>query len=257
MNGPPSDSFRHGGLAPLVGQMSTDVFRSLLRTVSRPGTIEMVRPTDQARVLYGEALAILAIPALALANVDVKLCALGGVPSKLVGDIAAATDASISECALADLILGDRFTRPEELRQLRTGTATDPHLSARLCIQVDEICEVAPADLGKDDGSDFEEFDLITSAMVDPDGLDPVTIDLRGPGIKSAVLLRIHGLPTSVLEGIVELNRSFPVGVDTHFISRHGELVSIPRTTRLRVVPIEKLRVSKRSKSLLAKSEGM
>jgi phosphonate C-P lyase system protein PhnH len=236
VNGPSPHTFGRGGLDPLLGQMSTEVFRALLRSISRPGTIETVSPTDRARLRYGEALSTLAIPALALANVDVKLGVLGGVPRDLI--------------ASADLVLGDRFMNPMELRLLKIGTATDPHLSARLCVQVDEICDVRPQDVGKSDGVEFEEFEMVPSKIVDPNGLDPVTIEMRGPGVRSFLLRRVHGLPTSVLEAIVELNRSFPVGVDTHLISRHGDLMSIPRTTRLRVVPVEPLRLSKQAKFL-------
>ncbi len=246
MSGPVDGLPVLGRLDPLVGQMSTLVFRSLLRTISRPGTIELVRPGDRARTLYGDALATLAIPALALANVDVKLCALGGVPAGLIADVAVATDATVSECGDADLVLADRFVYPEELRRLRIGTATDPHLSARLCMQVDEICEVRSCNLNDVGEEAFDDFDVVTSSMADPGGLDPVTIELSGPGVRGTLLRRVHGLPTSVLLAIVDLNRNFPVGVDTHFISRHGELMSIPRTTRLRVVPIEPLRRSRR-----------
>jgi phosphonate C-P lyase system protein PhnH len=268
LNGPVECNNGNRRLDPLVGQMSTEVFRSLLRTISRPGTIEIVRPVGAARILYGDALATLAIPALALANVDVKLSALGGVPSGLIADIAAATDAVVSRCEDADLVLADRFVQPDELRLLRTGTMTDPHLSARLCVQVDELCEirrtipVSDRDENYSYNNDnnvnyeldgFDEFDVVTAEIADPSGLDPVTIELQGPGIRGAVLRRVHGLATSVLEAIVELNRSFPVGVDTHLISRHGELMSIPRTTRLRVIPIEPLRLKKRTNCMATK----
>jgi phosphonate C-P lyase system protein PhnH len=274
LNGPVEWNNGPRRLDPLVGQMSTEVFRSLLRTISRPGTIEIVRPVGAARILYGDALATLAIPALALANVDVKLSALGGVPASLIADIAAATDAVVSRCEDADLVLADRFVQPDELRLLRTGTATDPHLSARLCVQVDELCEIRrtiPAsgqhetnDSNNSDSNEnndnyeldgFDEFDVVTAEIADPSGLDPVTIELQGPGIRGSVLRRVHGLATSVLEAIVELNRSFPVGVDTHLISRHGELMSIPRTTRLRVIPIEPLRPKKRTTCMATKPE--
>jgi phosphonate C-P lyase system protein PhnH len=270
LNGPAEKTNRYRRLDPLVGQMSTEVFRALLRTISRPGTIEIVRPAGAARLLYGDALATLAIPALALANVDVKLSALGGVPSSLVLDIAAATDAAVTRVEDADLVLADRFVRPEELRLLRTGTATDPHLSSRLCMQVDELCEIRRTNLGadhdnnreghdnngadhdnddhdNDDHYELDEFDVVTAAIADPSGLDPVTIELQGPGIRGSVLRRVHGLATSVLESIVDLNRSFPVGVDTHLISRHGELMSIPRTTRLRVIPVVPMQAMKRA----------
>jgi alpha-D-ribose 1-methylphosphonate 5-triphosphate synthase subunit PhnH len=246
----------HGRLDPLVGQMSTQVFRSLLRSVSRPGTIEVLRSQDQARLLYGDALAMLAIPALALANVDVKLCGLGGISTRFVTDIAVATDASVSGCADADLVLADRFVRPEEVRLLRVGTAIDPHLSARLCLQVDELCEVIPAET-KPGIPVPEEFDMVTSEIVDSSGLDPVTIELRGPGVRGAALRRVHGLSTSVLDAIVDMNRTFPVGIDTHLISRHGELMSIPRTTRVRVVPIEPLpRSTQREKCFVSNQKG-
>jgi phosphonate C-P lyase system protein PhnH len=256
LNGTADGPQRHARLDPLVGQMSTEVFRSLLRSVSRPGTIEVVRALEQARLLYGTGLATLAIPALALANVDVKLCALGGVSTKFVSDIALATDAMVAEIADADLVLADRFVRPEEIRLLRTGTAIDPHRSARLCLQVEELCEVVPVETSPG-CPPAEEFDMVTAEIVDSSGLDPVTIELRGPGVRGVVLRRVHGLATSVLEAIVDMNRNFPVGIDTHLISLHGELMSIPRTTRVRVLPIEPLpRKKHRVKHLSSNEKG-
>jgi alpha-D-ribose 1-methylphosphonate 5-triphosphate synthase subunit PhnH len=187
---------------PALGHVASQrVFRVLLDALSRPGTVGTL-PSD---VLGVEAPAALLVP-LALADLEVSLAVLEPSAPGWVGGLATATGARPASVERADLVVGLRAPRPDEVRGLRRGTADRPDLGCRLVLACTAL------------GASGE-----------------VVCDLTGPGVEGTVELGVSGLPVETVEAIVAVNRRFPLGVDTFLVAADGRVAGLPRSTQVRI----------------------
>lgn len=60
-----------------------------------------------------------------------------------------------------------------------------------------------------------------------------IKLDLSGPGIKSKNSLYIDGVKKEFLERLSTINKDYPIGVDLILVDKKGELVFIPRSSKL------------------------
>ncbi len=58
-----------------------------------------------------------------------------------------------------------------------------------------------------------------------------VRLTLTGPGIKGRSQVAVDGLNLANLDNILTLNQEYPLGVDTFFTDRHGQLLAMPRSS--------------------------
>jgi alpha-D-ribose 1-methylphosphonate 5-triphosphate synthase subunit PhnH len=58
---------------------------------------------------------------------------------------------------------------------------------------------------------------------------------LKGPGIKDAIAVAISGLGENELADIKETTSEFPMGIDCVFVDGAGQVMCIPRSTRIEV----------------------
>lgn len=176
---------------------SQRAFRALLDALARPGLPTLVdAPSGVPAAL---------VPALALADVDLTVCVLGGGNPRWEEVVSIATGARAVELEQADLVVALRAPTPDEVRSVRRGRADAPEQSAWLALGCEAI------------------------------GRGPVQIELRGPGVPDARAVAVAGVPAEVFDALVGINRSFPAGVDTFLVAADGTVVGIPRSSSIEV----------------------
>ena len=62
-------------------------------------------------------------------------------------------------------------------------------------------------------------------------------VRLIGPGIpgSSGIVPEMRGVPVEEFQELMEVNADYPLGVDAIFIRPNGELMALPRSTRIHV----------------------
>lgn len=181
------------------------IFRACLDALAHPGTIRHVfverHPAPHLPLL---AMTDLMTPVAALGDLDADVAALAGL-----------TRAPIVAPAYARWVLAGTDPDPDALRGLPTGTDADPHLGAMLCLEVAELVAV--------------------SGTRRPPGRPGVVLELAGPGVPGTRRVLVDGLSPDVLAVREELNRDYPRGIDLLCTSPEGDLLGLPRTTRITV----------------------
>lgn len=183
------------------------VFRTLLDTLSRPGTIgiiEHVLPASQANGTHRSRAELAALAALLtlcdystsvwLAQPDPALASAlrfhTGAP--IVDDMQEAAFAYVHDA-----------TELPQLEQLSLGTAESPEHAATLLMRVDALTGGAP-------------------------------VVLSGPGIERTVTISPVGLPEHFWRERAGLAPLFPCGIDCYFVCGNA-LIGLPRTTQAKV----------------------
>jgi alpha-D-ribose 1-methylphosphonate 5-triphosphate synthase subunit PhnH len=192
-------------LRPFAAQQ---VFKVLLDTLARPGTIGALR------VPAGVPPALL--PALALADVETPVTVLEeGVPGEADtgwGEpLFAATGARRATTPEADIVIALRPVSAAEVRSLRRGSPYAPEQGARLVLAVKRLHLSA----------------------------GPLRLVMSGPGVRDARTVAVTGLDASAVAAVRDANADFPAGVDLHLVGADGALVSMPRSATIQVeVPL-------------------
>lgn len=209
-NGPSASQIALSTLAPGFADPVHDtqaVFRTLLDTLSRPGTIgviERVLPASQASGTHRSRAELAALAALLtlcdystpvwLAQPDPALASAlrfhTGAP--LVDDMHEAAFVYVHDAA-----------ELPPLEQLSLGAAESPEHAATLLIRVDALTGGAP-------------------------------VVLSGPGIERTVTISPAGLPEHFWRERAELAPLFPCGIDCYFVCGNA-LIGLPRTTQAKV----------------------
>jgi alpha-D-ribose 1-methylphosphonate 5-triphosphate synthase subunit PhnH len=57
---------------------------------------------------------------------------------------------------------------------------------------------------------------------------------LQGPGIRGEATIRVRGLEPAWMHIREALNEEFPRGIDIWLLDKNGNLIGIPRTTRIK-----------------------
>jgi phosphonate C-P lyase system protein PhnH len=190
--------------ARLDADAALGVFRVLLDALSHPGRTFSLG--DEWVV------ASAAVGALALADVDVVCSVVGPATSaRGLGEcIARATGARpTGNIEDADMVVATIGTTAAQLHGIRTGTAADPELGAKLFLGCDSIV-AGPADL-----------------------CDSTSVNVAGPGASHGRSFVVAGVDDGVLDLLVGLNAAFPAGVDTWLISSTGMVVGVPRSSTI------------------------
>jgi alpha-D-ribose 1-methylphosphonate 5-triphosphate synthase subunit PhnH len=181
------------------------VFRKLMRSMSRPGTLADL--SEEALKLdlpfsINKAL-LLAAMSLLDAEVTFDVASRDGVRASAAELVSKLTYARLAPPGAADYILvpgGGRGAAPAILAA-RAGTLIDPHLGATLLIEAERIAEGGP-------------------------------LLLSGPGIDGTATLGLE-LETGWIEARESKNAEYPLGVDLVFVDSEYRLAAIPRTTRI------------------------
>lgn len=170
------------------------VYRPLLQALSRPGTVQPLPPAARARPLA----AILG----ALADHQVTLH-VAGDDGALQRELAWTTGCRRAPPEQADFLVFPRGASEGRLLRARRGSLEYPDGGATAIFAIGR-CE--------------------------PSGGRTA---LRGPGIRDVARPALLGLAEDELRALREANRAFPLGVDALFVDARGQVVGIPRSTRI------------------------
>lgn len=199
MPGIATETISPGFMNPVLSNQR--VFRAILQTMSRPGTVTVLgNRLTPPNPLHP------AVAALCLALVDMD------TPLWLDAPVAADASAYLRfhcGCPIADkreeaafAVVLDSNNLPN-LFDFHPGNLEYPDRSATVIIQVNSL------DLG-------------------------CGVRLRGPGIRDIVRLDASGLPTGFWRILHQNNQRFPLGVDV-ILASETEIVSLPRTVQVEV----------------------
>lgn len=186
------------------------IYRKLLDCMARPGKVENI--FDVTKSLDNESRISPMLEALALTLIDREvsyafLPNLDTAGKRYIQWKTFSVEQSISE---ADYIFIQGLLPDEEIsqvmKQVKRGTLADPHVSATLIICVKEISKMA--EVGR-------------------------KLSLEGPGIKDKTTIHVAGLSATWINERKEVNKEFPIGVDMIFVTEMGDMIAIPRTTRI------------------------
>ncbi|AET61061.1 phosphonate metabolism protein [Paenibacillus terrae HPL-003] len=187
------------------------VYRILLQAMARPGTVGSIR--EQAGQLPLPAFADRTGLAIALTLLDgtVRFASRLKTGEALVTAIRGQTMSRPTDPAGADYVFADGDLGEAEIRtitgQLRCGTLPEPELGATLIVQVNELSE-AP--------------------------VDQAMWIAAGPGINDQVGFDAAGLSPIWMVERKRLNAEYPLGIDLIAYDRHGHILALPRTTKIK-----------------------
>ncbi|PIC76663.1 phosphonate C-P lyase system protein PhnH [Sporosarcina sp. P19] len=179
------------------------VYRKLLHSMSRPGTIssitEPVKRMDYS-IPCSEALLL---TAMALLDGEVTFHIVSDEHQELIEKISEYTSAKYASIHEADFVIVLREDKEQEIRhaleQCKVGSLIDPQQSSTW---------------------------LIESSVLENDG----EIVLKGPGIQSEVSLQT-GFPVTLWQARNQRTNEFPMGIDLIFIDQASQIACVPRTT--------------------------
>src|SRR5262249_25576173 len=184
-------------------------FRSLLDSLSRPGTIHALAPASCTPP--GGLNRATALAAFALMNADVSFHVVSMTDVE-AAYLTANTSAKASAIDAAAFIVLNGNESPAALEGASCGTLAYPDTSATLILQVDALSTTACA--------------------------GGVKLTLRGPGIDGRAEAFARNLNVDLLVALQARNAEFPLGIDTILTcddreSGQPRVMGIPRTTKV------------------------
>ena len=176
-------------------------FRTIMRAMANPGSIH--------RLDGGMETAALRLVAETLFDQDVTFCVIGDRRTRELEDrLYERTKSPVAELPLADFIVVTGGAGRGQLLAAKTGTPEYPDRGATVIFSVDTLA----------DGSENDFF-----------------VRLSGPGIPGQKHLRIQGLDHDELIQLQELNRGYPLGVDSIFVDTKDCITCIPRSVKIQL----------------------
>jgi phosphonate C-P lyase system protein PhnH len=188
------------GPARISGDLSQQVFDTLLRTIAEPGTVRRLPEALDDRIPKP-----LWLP-LALTDVDVGVHVDDMDWSRLVRT---ATSSPVRPLSSAPFVVLPTPTL-DQIDGIAIGTALRPEDGARVALPVERLID-------------------------SPDHATGVgsTHRLEGPGIRDHRLVTIVGLEPAIVARLGTGSGPRPTGFDTWLFTPEGDVMAIPRTTHL------------------------
>jgi phosphonate C-P lyase system protein PhnH len=203
-------------LAPIDANYT---FRTMLQTLSRPGTIEALTLSTESQCIPETALM------LAVIDVETKfavLSSLEDIDAKVWARLlSSASGAPQTELPKAEWVLSFGEPSTEGLNSLSRGSAYEPEGGCRLVVACDKLSRLL------NDEHESSQLDASRTST---------TISLCGPGVNGQTNLRVEGLSESFFSTLAKINNSFPAGVDVWLCDQLGHLAAISRSTEFIVM---------------------
>lgn len=190
--------------ARLTGADSHAVFDVLMRSMAEPGTVRSL-PSQ----LLTSGIAPAAWPILAIADVDVAVSSNDNVADPIARLLADATGARVGPIEHAEGVVLTQHHH-DLFAKLQRGDALHPEQGARVALAVRQV------------------------TVGDPAAQDLV-LRLSGPGIKHENRIAVQGLADSVARQLGRASGVFPAGIDSWLVADNGEIVGLPRSTRVTI----------------------
>ena len=186
-------------LTTLTSKESTLVFRALLSAFAFPGRVSQLPRELVARM------PALCLPMLALTDIETTMCAPD--QPELQAEIATITGARTVASRDAQFVMHDAMPTDETTLNLHRGTTYQPELGCRLV--------------------------LAWNVPTLPASPDSTQLRLSGPGVVSGTTLTVSSASAAFLAARSVANSRPPTGIDCWLVSATGEVVGLPRTTRI------------------------
>ncbi|MGA7576556.1 MAG: phosphonate C-P lyase system protein PhnH [Desulfobaccales bacterium] len=175
-------------------------FRVLLQAMSHPGAILAL---PECGLEFGWQMLL-----PTLLDQEVTFAVLGNDRPRWEREIRQLTGCPPAGVSVADFLIVPEGDSHGELVQAKRGTLEYPDTGATVIYLVETLEAEARAELG------------------------PVC---RGPGIRDQITPGIKGLGIREFLYLQEINREFPLGIDTIFLDRGNRLMCLPRSSRIEV----------------------
>ena len=173
-------------------------FRALLDAMARPGTIQSLPPRRVEDGEWGGALLVL--QALLDHEVTFHVLSEQSLPHEQLLRRTGARSAALEQ---ADFVLTRGGGAVAAIEEAREGGFEEPERSATVIVLADSL------------------------------NGDGVALTLSGPGIESTSMLAVEGLPAAAFEALRRRTVTFPEGVDVILVDTAGQVVAVPRSTRI------------------------
>ena len=184
------------------------VYRKILNCLARPGTKENITTESKGINLALPLSKNLMALAFTVLDSEVSFAVAGKEQPAMEKRIQQLTYAKKASIVQADYIFLTQEVSAakvcEAITEAKKGTLLNPHASATLIIEV--------ADL--DAGNNAER------------------IFIKGPGIKGEKAIAVFGA-NNWLQAREIKNAEFPLGIDMFFLDTAGNILALPRTTRI------------------------
>jgi alpha-D-ribose 1-methylphosphonate 5-triphosphate synthase subunit PhnH len=181
-------------------------YRSLLQAMSRPGRIFRLEAVNAA-VPFAAPLSV----AESLLDPEVSLCVMGAGPAQaLQAILVAATRARAESRESADFVFVCGGQSQGAVREVKRGRLEFPEEGATLVYCMDSRPACASGRFH---------------------------IRLTGPGIAGTggIAPEMLGVPVEEFQELAAVNADYPLGVDAFFVRPTGEVMALPRSTRIHV----------------------
>ncbi|NBQ99579.1 MAG: phosphonate C-P lyase system protein PhnH [Actinobacteria bacterium] len=185
------------------------VFSMLLRTLSRPGEIGLM--PDHESVVPASVM-----PLLCLVGHGTPFAVVGTDDDRMLGGAVARVTGG-NQCPVEDAAYVAFLESPAsaDLVSLRIGDAMRPDLAAQILVPVGVISRA-------DDRAGHV--------------LATVLLSLEGPGVDGCASVRVSGIGEPLLGMLSTRHSSFPAGVDVWLVDTLGNVIGLPRSTRVTVL---------------------
>lgn len=181
-------------------------YRTLLEAMGRPGSLARLQALEGGSP-FAAAMAI----GECLLDHEVSLCVTGkGAVQALREALVSATRARNESLGSADFVFVLGVDGRGDAQGAKRGRLESPEEGATLVYCMDSQSGNAA---------------------------EPFGTHLAGPGIdaQGGTVPELRGIPTEKFQELMEVNADYPLGVDAFFIRPNGELMALPRSTRIRV----------------------
>ena len=188
------------------GRRNQKNYRSLMQAMSRPGRVFRLDALSAVSP-FAAALAI----GECLLDPEVSLCVIGnGGVSTLQAVLVGATQVRTESLETADFVFVCSVQSQGGVRSAKRGRLEFPEEGATLvyCMNSQPAC-----------------------------ASDRFRVRLTGPGItgQGGIAPEMRGVPVEELQELMDVNADYPLGVDAFFVRPNGEVMALPRSTRIQV----------------------
>ena len=182
------------------------VYRNLLDSMSKPGVINNIKNEVDKLDVYSDLSKGLMTLSYTLLNIESKFYTKDENDKNYIKLRTLGKSVGIEK---AEFIIMDiaKYTKDEilsTLEKVQIGTLEDPHLGATVVIKTSNL-------------SNDKKYIL------------------KGPGIKDMAYVDIEGIDMDFFNKRTEIMYEYPLGFDLIFIDSNGNLLCLPRTTKVEV----------------------
>jgi alpha-D-ribose 1-methylphosphonate 5-triphosphate synthase subunit PhnH len=188
------------------GRRNQKNYRSLLQAMSRPGRVFRLDAWGAASP-FAAAMAI----GECLLDPEVSLCVIGnGGAQTFQTALVGATQVRTESLETADFVFVCSVQSQGGARSAKRGRLEFPEEGATLvyCMNSQPAC-----------------------------ASDRFRVRLTGPGItgQGGIAPEMRGVPVEEFQELMAVNADYPLGVDAFFVRPNGEVMALPRSTRIQV----------------------